>query len=99
MRPNYSMNVASRTVSSECAEAGNIVYNFGWPSLLAIHPVGSTTIAKTRQFSGADHYGAGPAWRIPVWRVPVRRRSSVALFQFGAFQYGAVPGWRVEASS
>ena len=41
------------------------------------------------------HYGAGPAWRIPVWRVPVRRRSGVALFQFGAFQYGAGPVRRI----
>ena len=40
-------------------------------------------------------YGAGPAWRIPVWRVPVRRRSGVALFQFGAFQYGAGPVRRI----
>ena len=41
------------------------------------------------------HYGVGPAWRIPVWRVPVRRRSGVALFQFGAFQYGAGPVRRI----
>ena len=38
MRPYCSINVASRTLSSECAEAGNIVYNYGWPSLLAAPP-------------------------------------------------------------